>query len=105
MSHQLTYVLITPYSLIKSRTGNIIARLMSFSGCDLVGIRMICPSDEFVREYIKNVKELGIKQMLSAPRSPWQTAYVERLIGSIRRECLDHAIVFGERSLGRTLAS
>jgi len=60
MSHQLTYVLITPYSLIKSRTGNIIARLMSFSGCDLVGIRMIRPSDEFVREYIKNVKELGI---------------------------------------------
>jgi nucleoside diphosphate kinase len=60
MSHQLTYVLITPYSLIKSRTGNIIARLMSFSGCDLVGIRMIRPSDEFVHEYIKNVKELGI---------------------------------------------
>jgi nucleoside diphosphate kinase len=60
MSHQLTYVLITPYSLIKSRTGNIIARLMSFSGCDLVGIRMIRPSDEFIHEYIKNVKELGI---------------------------------------------
>jgi nucleoside diphosphate kinase len=60
MSTQLTYVLITPYSLIKSRTGNIIARLMSFSGCDLVGIRMMRPSDEFVNEYIKNVKDLGI---------------------------------------------
>jgi len=60
MSTQLTYVLITPYSLIKSRTGNIIARLMSFSGCDLVGIRMMRPSDEFVNESIKNVKGLDI---------------------------------------------
>src|SRR5207248_1771380 len=42
---------------------------------------------------------------LSAPRSPWQRAYVERLIGSIRRECLDHIIIFGERSLRRALAS
>ena len=43
------------------------------------------------------VRAQGIKQVLSAPRSPWQRAYVERLIGSIRRECLDHMIVFGER--------
>jgi hypothetical protein len=42
---------------------------------------------------------MGIKQVLSAPRSPWQRAYVERLIGSIRRECLDHFVVFGERTL------
>jgi putative transposase len=47
----------------------------------------------------------GIKQVLSAPRSPWQRAYVERLIGSIRRECLDYIIIFGERSLHRALAS
>jgi transposase InsO family protein len=46
---------------------------------------------------------MGIKQVLSAPCSPWQRAYVERLIGSIRRECLDHIIVFGERSLHRAL--
>jgi transposase InsO family protein len=37
--------------------------------------------------------------VLSAPRSPWQRAYVERLIGSIRRECLDHVIVCNETSL------
>ena len=43
--------------------------------------------------------------MLSAPRSPWQRAYVERVIGTIRRECLDHVIVFGERSLYRQLQS
>jgi len=35
-------------------------------------------------------------KFLSAPRSPWQRAYVERVIGSIRRECLDHVIVFHE---------
>jgi transposase InsO family protein len=39
----------------------------------------------------------------SAPRSPWQNAFVERLIGSIRRECLDHVIVWNERALRRHL--
>ena len=51
------------------------------------------------------VKDMKIKEVLSAPRSPWQRAYVERVIGSIRRECLDHVIVFGEASLRRTLSS
>jgi Integrase core domain len=46
---------------------------------------------------------MGIKRVLSAPRSPWQRAYVERVIGTIRRECLDHMIVFGEGSLYRHL--
>src|SRR6195256_5023739 len=49
------------------------------------------------------VRDMGIKEVLSAPRSPWQRAYVERVIGSIRRECLDHVIVLHERSLRRTL--
>ncbi len=64
MKTELTYVLITPYSLIKSRTGNIIARLMSFSGCDLVGVRMMRPSNEFVDEYIRRVKGLGIPPII-----------------------------------------
>src|SRR4051794_596413 len=59
----------------------------------------------FGQDFIDQVKAMGIKQVLSAPRSPWQRAYVERLIGSLRRECLDHVIVFGERSLRRALAS
>src|SRR3954464_8706088 len=59
----------------------------------------------FGQEFVDQVKAMGIKQVLSAPRSPWQRAYVERLIGSIRRECLDHIIVFGERSLRRALQS
>ena len=43
--------------------------------------------------------------MLSAPRSPWQRAYIERVIGSIRRECLDHLIVYNEASLYRHVKS
>lgn len=48
---------------------------------------------------------LGIIQVLAAPRSPWQNAYIERAIGSIRRECLDHVIVVNERHLRRLLSS
>jgi putative transposase len=46
---------------------------------------------------------IGIEEILTAPRSPWQNAYAERLIGSIRRECLDHIIVANERGLRRAL--
>ena len=49
-------------------------------------------------------KEWGWRKC-TAPRSPWQNPYVERLIGSIRHECLDHIIVWNERSLRRTLQS
>jgi transposase InsO family protein len=48
---------------------------------------------------------LGIQEVLTAPQSPWQNAYVERLIGSIRRECLDHVIVLNEAGLRRVLKS
>jgi transposase InsO family protein len=57
------------------------------------------------RDFREQVREIGIEEVLSAPRSPWQRAYVERVIGSIRRECLDHVIVFDEGSLRRILAS
>jgi len=42
---------------------------------------------------------MGIEEVLTAYRSPWQNAYIERLNGSIRRECTDHIVVFGERRL------
>jgi len=48
---------------------------------------------------------MGILAVLTAPRSPWQNAYVERVIGSIRRECLDHVIVLNARHLRRILSS
>ena len=79
MATELTYVVITPYSLIKSRTGNIIARLMSLSGCDLVGIRMMRPSDAFVDEYIRRVKSLSISPSLGE-------ALVDYIDQNLRRE-------------------
>ncbi len=51
------------------------------------------------------VKSMGIKEVVTAPRSPWQNPYVERAIGSIRRECLDHVIVLNEKHLRRILIS
>ena len=54
-------------------------------------------------EFNRRVESLGIKQVLISTRSPWQNPYVERVIGSIRRECLDHVIVFSERHLRRIL--
>jgi putative transposase len=46
---------------------------------------------------------MGIEEVLTAPRSPWQNAFVERFIGSVRRECLDHVIVFNEAGLLRLM--
>jgi putative transposase len=57
----------------------------------------------FGGDFTKQVQEMGVKEVLSSPRSHWQRAYVERLIGSIRRECLDHVMVFNEASLRQTL--
>jgi integrase-like protein len=51
------------------------------------------------------VRAMGITEVITAPRSPWQNPYVERLIGSIRRECLDHVIILSERHLRRVLSS
>jgi len=51
------------------------------------------------------VQGMGIRQVQTAPRSPWQNPYVERLIGSIRRECLDHVIVINDKHLRRILKS
>ena len=51
------------------------------------------------------IRTMDIEEVVTAPRSPWQNPYAERVIGSIRRECLDHLIVLGERHLRRVLAS
>jgi transposase InsO family protein len=55
------------------------------------------------RVFVQRLRAMGIRDRPIAPRSPWQNAYVERLIGTIRRECLDHMIVFGEAHLRRIL--
>ena len=51
------------------------------------------------------VKGMSIAEVLTAPQSPWQNPFAERLIGSIRRECLDHVVVLGERHLRRILTA
>jgi transposase InsO family protein len=51
----------------------------------------------------QRVKGMGICEVLTAPHSPWQNPFAERLIGSIRRECLDHVLVLGEPHLRRIL--
>jgi putative transposase len=51
------------------------------------------------------VQGMGIDEVLTAPHSPWQNPFAERLIGSIRLECLDHVVVLGERHLRRTLTA
>jgi transposase InsO family protein len=46
--------------------------------------------------FIRRLRSMGIRDRPTSPRSPWQNGFVERLIGSIRRECLDHVVVFGD---------
>ena len=58
----------------------------------------------FGDDFRRQVADMKIQEVLSAPRSPWQRAYVERVICSIRRECLDHVIVFNETGLRRMLS-
>ena len=57
------------------------------------------------QEFRNQVSLMNIQEVLSAPRSPWQSPYVERVIGSVRRECLDHVIVLNEEALRHTLRS
>ena len=55
--------------------------------------------------FIRRVRSMGIRDRPTSPRSPWQNGYAERLIGSIRRECVDHVVVFGECHLRHLLLS
>jgi transposase InsO family protein len=55
--------------------------------------------------FTRRLRAMGIRDRPTAPRSPWQNGHTECLIGSIRRECLDHVVVFGERHLRQLLVS
>jgi putative transposase len=59
--------------------------------------------DHAFNAWANTATAMGLHEVLTAPRSPWQNAYVERFIGSVRRECLDHVIVCDERGLRRVL--
>jgi transposase InsO family protein len=56
-------------------------------------------------DFCNRVEAMGITEVVTAPRSPWQNPFVERVIGSIRRECLDHIVIFNQRHLRRVLSS
>jgi putative transposase len=53
--------------------------------------------------FTRRVDHMGIRQVITAPSAPWQNPFVERVIGSIRRECLDHFIILSEAHLRRLL--
>jgi transposase InsO family protein len=55
--------------------------------------------------FLQRIRAMGIRDRPTAPRSPWQNAYVERMIGTLRRDCLDQILVFGERHLRQILTS
>ncbi len=57
------------------------------------------------RQFRHRVKGMGIDEVLTAPHSPWQNPFAERLIGSVRRECLNHTVVLGEQHLRRILTA
>jgi putative transposase len=57
------------------------------------------------QEFSRRVERMGVCEVRIAPRAPWQNPFVERLIGSIRRECLDHFLVVNERHLEQLLRS
>ncbi|MGD8617489.1 MAG: integrase core domain-containing protein [Gammaproteobacteria bacterium] len=59
--------------------------------------------DLYGSQFQGRVRSLGIEEVLTAPRSPWQNAFVERVIGSIRRDWLDHVVVLNGRHLKRIL--
>jgi len=88
-------------------TAEWIARQVSEAcGWDSVPTYLVRDRDRVYGEaFTRRVRAMGIRDRPTAPRSPWQNGYVERLIGSIRRDCLDHVIVFGERHLRHVLRS
>ena len=59
--------------------------------------------DHAFQAWANTATAMDIKEVLTAPRSPWQNAYVERFIGSARRECLDHVLVFNATGLQRLI--
>ena len=54
-------------------------------------------------EFRRRIRGRGMKEVITAPRSPWQNAFAERRIGSIRRECLDHVVVLNQRRLRKLM--
>ncbi|WP_334526374.1 integrase core domain-containing protein [Bradyrhizobium sp. AZCC 2230] len=93
---QILWLGVTAYS----RADWIANQLTEASGWEQTPRYLIRDRDRAYGEiFVRRVRSIGIRDRPTSPRSPWQNAYAERLIGSIRRECVDHIVVFGERHL------
>jgi transposase InsO family protein len=67
---------------------------------------LIRDRDSIYDDHVRlRISSMGIEELLTAPRSPWQNPYIERLIGSIRRDCLNHFVILNAKHLKRALAS
>ena len=76
----------------------------AFPGDALVPRYLLRDRDSIYGAYFRaRVKGMSIREIITAPRSPWQNPYAERVIGSIRRECTDHLIILGASHLRRVL--
>lgn len=93
------------FNVTESPTAEWAARqIIEAVGLDEVPKYLIRDRDRnFSACFSQKVSTAGLTEVLTAPASPWQNAYAERVIGTIRRECLDHTIVLGERHLRRTV--
>jgi len=94
------------FGVISHPTAEWIAnQLMEACGWEQAPHYLIRDRDRAYGEVFIRIRSIGIRDRPTSPRSPWQNAYAERLIGSIRRECIDHIIVLGERHLRHVLLS
>jgi transposase InsO family protein len=95
------------FSVTAHPTAEWLARqLTEACGWNFVPQYLIRDRDRVYGEYFtRRLRAMGIRDRPIAPLSPWQNGLCERLIGSIRRECLDHIVVFGERHLRHLLLS
>jgi transposase InsO family protein len=80
-------------------------QLTEACGWNEVPGNLIRDRDAYGDVFIRRVGAIGIRDRPTSARSPWQNEYAERLIGSIRRECLDHVVIFGEQHLRHLLHS
>jgi len=103
LSHDRREILHT--NVTESPTAEWTARqIVEAVGLDDVPKYLIRDRDRIFSAYFsRQVASAGLKEVLTAPASPWQNAYAERVIGTIRRDCLDHAIILGERHLRRSV--
>jgi transposase InsO family protein len=81
--------------------------VISTTGKSLDDVRKRSPArcdQVYGEQFRRRVRGMQIEEVLTVPQSPWQNPVAERLIGSVRRECLDHVLVLSERHLRRILA-